>query len=254
MPRGFEQQGKVLSLKKTLYGLRQSPRAFWKYLVEKMDICGMPQSNLDPCLFVGEKVISICYVDDLLFWAKDEKDIHDLAVKLRQAGVDLEQEDDAAGFLGVRIEKNEDGLLEMTQEGLIDRVVETLGLDAGNVHGKFTPCEVKPLVKDEDSEPAHGDFSYSSVVGMLLYLSEHSRPDIAYAVNCAARYMFAPKHSHELHLKRLGRYLKATRSKGLILNPSSNTLKIDCYPDADFAGTYGYEVVSDPACVKSRTG
>ena len=42
----------------------------------------------------------------LIFWAKDEKDMHDLAIKLREAGVDLEQEDDAAGFLGVTLEQN----------------------------------------------------------------------------------------------------------------------------------------------------
>ena len=87
------------------------------------------------------------------------------------------------------------------------------------MNGKFTPSEVKPLVKDMNGEEAHGDFGYSSVVGMLLYLSGHSRPDIAYAVNCAARYMFCPKHSHEQALKRIGRYLKETRPKGLILRP-----------------------------------
>ncbi len=36
------------------------------------------------------------------------------------------------------------------------------------------------------------------------------------------------------------------------MNPSKE-LKIDCYPDADFAGMYGYENLSDPSCVKSRT-
>ena len=83
IPRGFEKKGKVLKLKKTLYGLRQSPRALWKYMVEKMEACGMKQSELDPCLFVGEKVISICYVDDLLFWSKDARDIQTLAMQLR---------------------------------------------------------------------------------------------------------------------------------------------------------------------------
>ena len=66
-----------------------------------MEICGMPQSELDPCLFVGEKVICICYVDDLLFWARDEKDINDLAMKLREVGVDLERKmmlQDSWGF------------------------------------------------------------------------------------------------------------------------------------------------------------
>ena len=67
MPKGFERKGKVLKLKKTLYGLCQSPIAFWKYMVEKMELCGVPQSEFDPCLFIGEKVICICYVDDLLF-------------------------------------------------------------------------------------------------------------------------------------------------------------------------------------------
>ena len=38
----------------------------------------MLQSNLDPCLFIGDISIYIVYVDDLIFWAKDESDIHDL--------------------------------------------------------------------------------------------------------------------------------------------------------------------------------
>jgi hypothetical protein len=90
MPLGFRIPGKVLKLKKTLYGLHQSPCAFWKYLVEKMAICGMVQSKLDPCLFVGEKVICISYVDDLIFWARDERDIHHIAMKLTEVGVNLE--------------------------------------------------------------------------------------------------------------------------------------------------------------------
>lgn len=262
MPRGFKKPGKVLKLKKTLYGLRQSPRAFWKYMVERMEACGMPQSKLDPCLFVGEKVLCICYVDDLLFWAKDEKDIHNLAVQLRELGVDLEQEDDAAGFLGVRLGRTGDsGLLEMKQTGLIDRILEALGLDVGTVHGKATPAERAPLVKDVDGPAASQIFSYSSVVGMLLYLAGHSRPDIAYAVNCAARYMFSPRRIHEEALKRIGRYLKATRDRGLVLDPrlapnsdGPDVLGIDSYPDADFAGMYGFEKNDDPASVKSRTG
>ena len=98
--------------------------------------------------------------------------------------------------------------------------------------------QMKPNhVKDADGEVTHGDFSYSSVVGMMLDLSGYSRLDIAYAVKCAACYMFCPRYYHELSLKRIGRYLKAMHLRGLILNPSSN-LKINCYPDADFSGIY----------------
>ena len=48
--------------------------------------------------------------------------------------------------------------------------------------------------------------------------------------------------------------MRATRTHGLIINPLSNELKIDAYPDADFAGMYGYEKHDDPPLVKSRTG
>ena len=109
-------------------------------------------------------------------------------------------------------------------------------------------------MKDADGPDALRNYSYSSVFGMMLYLSGHSRPESAYAVNCCARYMFCPKKSHEDALKRIGRYLKATRDQGLVLNPTGEILKIDAYPDADFAGMYGHEKPTDPASVKSRTG
>ena len=72
MPRGFEQfskngRKKCLKLRKTLYGLRQSPRAFWQYMTKKLEQSGLKQSEFDPCLFIGDKVTCIVYVDDLLF-------------------------------------------------------------------------------------------------------------------------------------------------------------------------------------------
>ena len=64
----------------------------------------MSQSKLDPSLFIEEKVACILCVDGLLFWSKDETHMHELAILLCQAGVDLEQKDGAAGFLDIRIE------------------------------------------------------------------------------------------------------------------------------------------------------
>ena len=142
----------------------------------------------------------------------------------------------------------------MRKTGLTDRIIEALGIDMGTVNGKAEPSEGHPLVKDEKGYPAHGDLSYCSAIGMLLYLSGHSQPDIAYAVNCAACYMLCPKRSHEEGLKHCVCYLKNNRDCGLILNPSGDKLKNDSYPNADFAGLYGYEESTDPSSVKSRTG
>jgi len=99
---------------------------------------------------------------------------------------------------------------------------------------------------------ARGSINYASVVGMLLYL-RHSRPDISFVTHQRACFTHSPKQSHEDALKRIGRYLKGTLNQGLILNPSE-TLKIECYPDADFAGLWNRDEKQVPYCVRSRTG
>jgi hypothetical protein len=149
--------------------------------------CGLEQSQFDPCLFVGTKVICVVYANDIIFLSKDTEDINSSVMQLRELGVDLEQENNTARFLGVTLEQDpETGLLEMKQTGLIKRVIKALGLDNGLVKGKCTPSESKPLVKNLNGEAASGAFSYSSVVGMLLYLSGPTHPDITFAVNCCA--------------------------------------------------------------------
>ena len=45
--------------------------AFWKHFLEKLEACGMSQSDLDQCFFIVDKIICFSYVDDLLFWSKD---------------------------------------------------------------------------------------------------------------------------------------------------------------------------------------
>ena len=151
MPRGFKQydkQGrpKVLSLFRCLYGLRQSPRAFWQYLSEKLEEVGLRQSKIDPCLFIGTNVIAIAYVDDLLFWSKNVDYIYDIGIKLRELGVQLEEEGDAAGFLGVDLKRTSDGKIHLLQPGLTKRIISALGLSIDETNGKSTPAERKPLV------------------------------------------------------------------------------------------------------------
>ena len=93
----------------------------------------------------------ICYVDDLIFWSFNEAVIDELGNQLISVGVALEQESDAAGFFGVRMELSQTTcLMKLKQTGLIDRVIKTLGLDVGTTSGKFTPAESKPSVKDAD--------------------------------------------------------------------------------------------------------
>ena len=76
---------------------------------------------------------------------------HTKAMQLRKQGVNLEREDDTAGFLGVTLGRDDaTGLMEMNQVGIIDCFIETLELYDGMAKSKSNPSESKTLVKDAD--------------------------------------------------------------------------------------------------------
>jgi len=252
-PRGFKlKENHVLKLRRSLYGLRQAPRYFFEYFTERLVRQGLTPSKYDPCLFFSKTLIVIIYVDDILIYCKDEAEIDDFITRMRSEDVALHKEGTADGYLGVDIQR--DGTtITLTQSGLTKRIIKALGLDSKYSTSCNTPAEKAPLPRDADGPPASGTLNYASIIGMLLYLTGHSRLDCSFATNQCARYTFAPTRKHENALIQIGRYLKGTINKGLILSPSE-TLHIDCYPDSDFAGLWKYEDSQDPHCVRSRTG
>jgi hypothetical protein len=253
MPRGFAEHGQVLKLKRSLYGLKQSPRNFFLFLKSKLEAAGFTnQEEIDPCLFLSDKCICLVYVDDTLFYSPKAEYIEEAIAKLKELGMELEVEDSVAGFLGVHIERDEkDQLIKLTQSGLTKRIIEALEVSHHPI--KHTPAGHEPLTKDISGDPPDAKFNYSSVVGMLQYLQGHSRPDITYAVSQVARFVHSPRRSHEIALERIGQYLRGTVEEGLILRPTGR-FDMDCYVDADFAGLWPHEDKADPICVKSRTG
>ena len=128
-----------------------------------------------------------------------------------------------------------------------------LGLDDDDVTIRHVSADIKQLGKDENGPPRKEHWSYPSIIGMMLYLTSNSRPDIAFAVNQCARFNSCPRLCHEKAVKRIGRYLKATRDRGLILKPNDD-MNISMYADADFAGLWNIEHPDDPVSVRSRTG
>jgi hypothetical protein len=110
-----------------------------------------------------------------------------------------------------------------------------------------------PLGSDIDGAPMGESFNYRSVVGMMLYLSSNSHPEISFAVSQCARFVSNPTVKHGEALKRIGRYLLGVKGQGLIIRPNLD-LKLELYADADFAGLWCHEDPTDPISVRSRTG
>ena len=79
---------------------------------------------------------------------------------------------------------------------------------------KFIPADKVPLTKDLDGDPCCEEWEYRSIVGMLIYLAESTRPGISYDVHQYAKSLHQPKASHDIGVKHIVRYLKGTRDKG----------------------------------------
>ena len=80
-------------------------------------------------------------------------------------------------------------------------------------------------------------FPYQEIVGSLLYLATHSRPDIAYEVSTVAQYASNYREIHCTAAKRILRYLRGTSDLGLCFSSDSKpNQSLIAYADADYAG------------------
>ena len=73
---------------------------------------------------------------------------------------------------------------------------------------------------------------YRQIVRSTIYLSNCTRPDIAYAVRQLARHTAKPNKYHLRIGKLLLRYLKGTVSLGIVYRPTSSGLDYTIWTDA----------------------
>ena len=99
---------------------------------------------------------------------------------------------------------------------------------------------------------------YQQIVGSLIYLSNSTRPDIAYAVSYLARSMTAPTEENFSNAKRVLRYLKGSRN--LALNFNNKNQDLFAYSDSSYAeekdrksvGGYVTMIAGSPISWKSK--
>ena len=253
-PKGFEGRDIVLQMEKSIYGQVDSPKLFYEHLCKGMTKLGFVASASDPCLFIHAEhnLMVLNYCDDQIWLSPDNALIEDYVQQLSGLGYDLtlEKDGDIFGFLGISF-KQKGADIELSQTGLIEKIIKYTGMESATP--KPSPAAPDPLGSDKDGEPFNEEWGYSAAVGMLLYVSSNTRPDIQFAVHQVARFSHSPKRSHGQALKRIVRYLIETRDRGIVFKPDL-TQGLDCWVDADFSGLYGYEDEQDPVSVKSRTG
>ena len=216
MPKGFSIDGHIWKLKKCIYGLKQSPRNFFLYNKEKLEKMGFHQAAANPCLFISSDCICLNYIDDNLYYAKNKEAMERIKLAMEREQILFQEEESVAGYLCVHIDRRDNGLILLTQQGLTNKIVEALHLSDNSITPVDTPC-TGYLPIDKNGELAHGDFNYPSVIGQLNYLQGHSRSDITLATSQVARFVHSPKRLHKLAVLCIGWYLKGTANEGILL-------------------------------------
>ena len=239
-----------LKLKKSIYGDRLAPRTWLHFIQEKLKLLGMSQSKNDPCVWFGNGLILAQYVDDFGISAESSEDIDRFVTSLQELGLELTRESSFSEFLGIKFTTHKDGSIEMTQPGLIKKILEAT--DMTEAKANRLPYPPTLLSKDLKGEPYTEKWNYLSILGMCLYLSTNSRPDLIFAVSQLARFSANPKQSHARAMKHMLRYLNGTMDKGTLIAPGRP--QVEMYVDADYAGLFGIEDPEDKDSARSRMG
>ena len=143
----------VCHLKKSLYGLKQSPRCWNKSFKEFMISQGFELSAADPCVFIwkvkDQLAIVAVHVDDRILLTKTEQEIIHLKVSLT-ARFKTKDMGKLHYCLGVNI-KILDGVLQLSQEQYILKILRKYKLQ--DCKPVLTPMDVNvKLIKDDIAE------------------------------------------------------------------------------------------------------
>lgn len=226
----------MCKLKKSLYGLKQSPRAWFKRLCSVMKQLGYMQSQADHSLFVkhsseGKKSILLVYVDDMIITGDDTHEIENLKKQLHSV-FKIKDLGKLQYFLGIEIARSKQGIFISQRKYVLDLLKETgkLGCKPAS-----TPLERNWKSKISDNDPPVDREQCQRLVGKLIYLSL-TRPDIAYSVSVVSQYMHSPTKRHLEAVHHILKYLKGTPGKGLLFKKTENR-NVEGFADADWGGS-----------------
>ena len=242
----IDRNKQCMQLTKTIYGLVQAARQFYKkltsVLVEKMN---MRKCLADQCLFTRKTskgtVLIAVYIDDTLCVGKQDA-IDELKAEIKKY-FSTKEEGPLQEYVGCEIIKEGRSKLFMSQQVLLKKLERTFGEIVNKLPVYKTPSgtgfKVERCVDVNERISEEKQSIYRSGIGMLLFLVKFSRPDISSSVHELSKANDGATEKHYRGLLRTIKYVLDTKQKALMYdtgNKIKTVWKLKAFCDSDFAG------------------
>ena len=164
-------RGKLWKLKKALYGLNDAAREWYLKVHEAMAEMGGARSTLDNAIFFwreGNELTGICsaHVDDFILCGTDSF-LKNLVAQVKSRFKVSSECEGLFIYIGLQIKQDNETIV-VSQESFANRLTQ-MGLINQDTSSQ------SPLTNEESRE-------LKSLAGQLMWISSHTRPDLAYDV------------------------------------------------------------------------
>jgi hypothetical protein len=238
------ENGEYWLLKRTLYGLRRSPKHWYDKIRNILLKLGLQQNAYDPCLFSGSIIdpsnpdapsshhhLTLgLYVDDFVYFSEDPG-VEAKFEKLLADHIKVDFLGTVEWFLGTHFQwmVSPDVVhVHLSQTGFASHLVENYDVHLRNVTPDATPyrsglpIDACPESDEDETSQTFIDRKkkYQSIVGSIGWLAQSTRPDLTPSHSFLSAYNNKPSRSHLNAALYVLHYIHSTIDYGISFTSS----------------------------------
>lgn len=238
-PEGYGQEGEVVRLQKSIYGIVQAPRIWRNTLISHLNTLGFKELISDSCVLKHhtEKFYILVFVDDLILLGHNDQ-LRSQIEKNLKSKFKVKFYEKLRHFVGFQVDYKKDGSIHVHQTDYIQRILDLFSKYIPEKFSHKTPADPKVTLSTQQQPTSTQDknsmskYPYRKLIGCLLYCLG-TRPELYYIVVTLSRFVCNPGWIHWLAAIYVLIYLRNTTGLGLIFK-ANQELKISIYVDADW--------------------
>jgi len=228
----------VYRLKKTLYGFKQTPRAWSDKIGQYLVTSGFQTSNADFSLYVKKIdhgiVIIVIYVDDLIITGNSDAKISDLKKLLKQK-FEMKDLGKLHYFLDIEEIQSPKRIWLLQRQYALNKLSE-YGMT--NYKPISIPLEQNMKLNANEGDLMEDTTMYRRIVGSLIYMTI-IRPNLNYVVGVVNQFMQRPRKPHLDAMRCILKYIKHILQCGIYYEAKSQ-LQVHEYTNADWVGNVSH--------------